>query len=76
MIAGNSLTNRKSGSEKENLLHKKINLESLSIEDSSNTKIIQTIYHLNNKPIILDPDNQALNWLRRQTASEDVIIVK
>ena len=76
MIAGNSLTNRKSGSEKENLLHKKINLENLSIEDSSNTKIIQTIYHLNNKPIILDPDNQALNWLRRQTASEDVIIVK
>ena len=76
MIAGNSLPTRKSGSEKENLLHKKINLESLSIEDSSNTKIIQTIYHLNNKPIILDPDNQALNWLRRQTASEDVIIVK
>ena len=48
--------------------HPIINLKKLSVEDSNNARFIQTIYHLNKKPIFLDPDNQALNWLERQVS--------
>jgi hypothetical protein len=42
--------------------------------------VIQTIYHLTHRPIFLDPDNQALNWLERQIPEDNdhsrIIIVK
>lgn len=45
-------------------------LEYLTMEDSSNPKIIQTLYHFQDRPILLDPDNQAINWIQRQLAGE------
>lgn len=69
LITNLSLASRQSSEDDEGTVHKKINMENLSIEDSSNSKVVQTIYHLNHRPIILDPDNQALNWLRRQTST-------
>jgi hypothetical protein len=47
-----------------------VNLNNLTIEDSQNSKIIQTIYHFKNRPIFLDPDNQALNWLERLLSAD------
>ena len=38
-------------------------LQSLSVEDSSNSKILQALYHFRSRPILLDPDNQAINWI-------------
>ena len=58
------------GQQKEHM-HPMINLLKLSAQDSNNTKIIQTLYHINRRPIFLDPDNQALNWLERQLAVDD-----
>jgi hypothetical protein len=46
-------------------------LESLSVEDSSNPKILQALYHLRSRPILLDPDNQAMNWISRQLGSAE-----
>jgi hypothetical protein len=39
------------------------------MEDAGNPKIIQTLYHLQDRPILLDPDNQAINWIERQLAN-------
>ena len=46
-----------------------ISLNNLSIDDAKNSHIIQTIYHLKQRPILLDPDNQAINWIERQLSN-------
>ena len=69
-----NLVNQKDKSaiqEEQELTHPIISLKKLSVEDSNNARFIQTIYHLNKKPIFLDPDNQALNWLQRQIAVDE-----
>lgn len=38
-------------------------LESLTVEDTANPKILLALYHMRAKPILLDPDNQAVNWV-------------
>jgi hypothetical protein len=44
-------------------VHSLFSLAKLNHDDLSNAKIIQTLYHLHSRPILLDPDNQAMNWL-------------
>ena len=49
-------------------------LSKLSHEDIANPQIIQFLYHFNDQPLLLDPDNQAIRWIQKNHSSNFQIV--
>lgn len=61
--AGDERGGRGQGREEARGQAQALSLGRLTLEDASNPRIVQTIYHFADRPILLDPDNQAINWI-------------
>lgn len=40
-------------------------MTNLTYEEMNNPKIIQMLYHWQKRPLLLDPDNQATQWIEK-----------